>query len=59
MTAWRKASACGASNTCVETARAPHAVLVRDSADPEGPRLALSRDAFAGLLAAIKEGRRG
>ena len=51
---WRKARACGASNTCVEAARVERGVLVRDSADPDGGRLALSRREFADLLAAIK-----
>lgn len=75
MTAWRKSrsctadancvevaewrTACGASNTCVEVGAAPGVVAVRDSADPDGPRLALTRDAFAGMVAAIKEGGRG
>lgn len=66
---WRKSSRCGASNTCVEVAarsacsndsncvevgHAAGVVLVRDSADPDGPRLAMSRRTFAGLVAAIK-----
>ena len=51
---WRKARACGASSTCVEAARVERGVLVRDSADPDGGRLALSRLEFADLLAAIK-----
>jgi len=51
---WRKARACGASNTCVETARDERGVLVRDSADPAGPVLALTPAAWAGLLDAIK-----
>jgi hypothetical protein len=55
VTAWRKATRCGASNTCVQAVTAPGAVLVRDSADPHGPRLELSRAAFAALLEAIKE----
>lgn len=58
---WRKARACGANGTCVEVGHGQGhgVVLVRDSADPDGPRLALSRDAFAGMVAAIKEGGRG
>lgn len=68
---WRKSRHCGASNTCVEVAQSTACsndsncvevgqghgvVLVRDSADPGGPRLALSRAAFARMVAAIKEG---
>jgi len=56
---WRKARACGASNTCVETARDERGVLVRDSADPDGGHLALTRREFAGLLAAIRREGRG
>lgn len=69
---WRKSRHCGASNTCVEVAQSAacsndsncveigHSrgvVLVRDSTDPDGPRIALGRGQWAGLVAAIKEGR--
>ncbi|MCP9947217.1 DUF397 domain-containing protein [Actinomadura madurae] len=57
MTAWRKASACGASNTCVEVAEGDTAVLVRDSADTAGPVLALTPAAWTALLDTIKERR--
>lgn len=54
---WRIASRCGANTGCVEVGAGSTAVLVRDSTDPDGPRLALSRAAFGGLLASIREGR--
>lgn len=54
---WRKSTRCGASNTCVEVADARRAVLVRDSTDPDGPRIALDREQWAGLVAVIKEDR--
>ena len=54
---WRKSTRCGASNTCVEAARTGRRVLVRDSADPHSPALALTPAAWRGLLATIKEGR--
>ncbi|MFB4296776.1 DUF397 domain-containing protein [Actinomadura sp. NTSP31] len=54
---WRKASASGSSG-CVEVARAMGAVLVRDSKDVEGPVMAMTREAFAGLVAGIR-GRAG
>nr|WP_153535666.1 DUF397 domain-containing protein [Actinomadura macrotermitis] len=54
---WRKASR---SNTqggdCVEVARFPAAVGLRDSKDPEGPRLVLGRDAFKAFTDALKAG---
>ena len=57
-TAWRTSSRCGANGTCVAAAPAhPAGVLVRDSADPAGPVLALTPTAWAGLLDTIKEGR--
>ncbi|MQY06429.1 hypothetical protein ACRB68_45170 [Actinomadura sp. RB68] len=57
MIQWRKASR---SNTqggdCVEVARFPAAVGLRDSKDPEGPRLVLGRDAFKAFTDALKAG---
>ena len=39
--AWRKSSYSGANGgNCVEVADGPGSVLVRDSKDPDGPRLA-------------------
>lgn len=56
---WRKARACGANGTCVEVGHGQGhgVVLVRDSADPGGPRIALDREQWAGLVAVIKEDR--
>ncbi|MGI5322749.1 DUF397 domain-containing protein [Actinomadura nitritigenes] len=34
--------------------RFPQAVGIRDSKDPEGPRLVVGRDEFAALVAALK-----
>ena len=56
-TAWRKSTRCGANGTCVEAARAVRAVLVRDAADPDGPRIALTPGQWTSLLTAIKESR--
>ena len=36
---WRKSSYSGYNGDCVEDRRMPGAVLVRDSKDPDGPRL--------------------
>lgn len=52
---WRKASR-SASNggECVELASAPGVVAVRDSKDPDGPKLLVGRDEFAALVASLK-----
>jgi Domain of unknown function (DUF397) len=40
---WRKATySTGNGGNCVEVGTAPRAVAVRDSKDPEGPRLAFA-----------------
>ncbi|GLZ13018.1 DUF397 domain-containing protein [Actinomadura sp. NBRC 104425] len=55
---WRKSSRSNsAPATCVELAALPSAVAVRDSKDPEGPKLLLSPVAWANLASAIKTGQ--
>ncbi|MEU8800901.1 DUF397 domain-containing protein [Spirillospora sp. NPDC048819] len=52
---WRKSSRSGElGDNCVELAGLPEGVGVRDSKDPDGPKLLLGRDEFAALLAAVK-----
>ncbi|MFB4307183.1 DUF397 domain-containing protein [Actinomadura sp. GTD37] len=53
MTNWRKSSHSGGSATsdCVELARSPRAVGVRDSKDPSGPRIMLQVERFRRLAA--------
>lgn len=55
---WRKSSHSGSGNdTCVEVSTTlPGVVGVRDSVDPDGPRLAFSPAAWRSLTARIKEG---
>jgi hypothetical protein len=48
---WRKSSYSGADNQCIDLA---YVGLVRDSKNPEGPRL---RIGLSSLLAAIKDDR--
>ena len=54
---WRKSShSTGVQDeTCVELARFPSAVGVRDSKNPEAGHLAMSREQFARLSRRLKE----
>lgn len=53
--AWRKSSYSGGSGGgCVEVATLPGRVMVRDSKDPEGPRLAVSWDEWRAFVAALR-----
>ncbi|MBO2441445.1 DUF397 domain-containing protein [Actinomadura nitritigenes] len=52
---WRKASASREAE-CVEVASGRAGVLVRDSKDAAGPVIVLTRAAFAGLVADLREG---
>jgi hypothetical protein len=55
---WRKASHSGNNGGgCVEVAPAPGTVAVRDSKDPEGPRLAFSPEDWRSFTGEIKAGR--
>lgn len=51
---WVKSTYSGGEGQCIEWApghaRATGEFLVRDSKDPDGPHLALTRDGFAGLV---------
>ncbi len=56
--AWRKsARSAGNGGDCVEAApRSGHAVAVRDSKDPGGPKLAFTPGAWGTFLGALKSG---
>ena len=49
---WRKSSRSGGGN-CVEVAALPDRVMVRDSKDPEGPRLAVSPAEWRSFLRSL------
>jgi len=56
---WRKSSYSGSNGgNCVEVATAlPAAIAVRDSKDPDGPRLIFTPQDWATFTAAIRSGR--
>ncbi|QKW39324.1 DUF397 domain-containing protein [Actinomadura sp. NAK00032] len=52
---WRKSSrSTNNGGNCVELASIPGTVAVRDSKDPDGPKLLVTRRAFAALLSDLK-----
>ncbi len=53
--AWRKsARSQGNGGQCVEVAQALHVIGLRDSKDPDGGVLAVSRTTFTDFLTAVK-----
>ena len=54
---WRKASYSNSNGgACVEVATAAHPVAVRDSKDPDGPKLAFTAEAWDTFIEHIKHG---
>jgi hypothetical protein len=52
---WRKSrKSSDQGDACVEVARFPEAVGVRDSKDPDGPKLVLTREAFRSIIDDLK-----
>jgi hypothetical protein len=55
---WRKSSRSGSQGgQCVEVADLGSAVAIRDSKNPDGPKLAFSRREMAEFAARVKSGR--
>jgi hypothetical protein len=53
---WRKATRSGQTGQCVELADLEAAIAVRDSKDPDGPKLVLGRGSFRRLVGEIRSG---
>jgi hypothetical protein len=50
---WRRSSRSGTNGACVEVATLHGRVLVRDSKDPDGPRLALTPADWRSFLRSV------
>ncbi|MEU2790197.1 DUF397 domain-containing protein [Streptomyces sp. NPDC007100] len=54
---WTKSSYSGGNGACVEIAvPAPAAIAVRDSKDPDGPRLTFGTSAWSTFVAGVGKG---
>ena len=53
---WRKSSRSSANGQCVEVARLDEVVAVRDSKNPDGPKLILTRHEWASFLRGLRDG---
>ncbi len=53
---WRKSSRSTSAGNCVEMAEFGGRVAVRDSKDPDGPRLVFGQEAWRGFVAGIRAG---
>jgi hypothetical protein len=53
---WRKSSRSSGNGQCVEAASLGPSVAVRDSKNPDGPKLIFPSPAWAGLISKVKAG---
>lgn len=51
---WRKSTKSGSVQQCVEVALLPDATLVRDSKNPHGAHLSITRDRWHSFLTQLK-----
>lgn len=54
---WRKSTYSTAQGNCIETASLPGIVAVRDSKDPDGPKLVITLADWRNFTANVKAGR--
>jgi hypothetical protein len=52
---WRKSTYSNGSSSCVEAASQPGTVAVRDSKDPQGPRLAIPADRWLAFTRRVQD----
>jgi len=57
-TRWRTSTHSAANGCCVQAAALDDRILVRDSKNPDGPHLSLTRPAWAAFLTEVKTGGR-
>jgi len=55
-TVWRKSLASSTQGDCVEVASTDESVLVRDSQNPQGPRLFFSHSEWTAFLTGVRRG---
>jgi hypothetical protein len=55
LSAWYRSSRCE-SASCVEVMATSEAMLIRDSKDPLGPVLSLSREQYTQFVSAVRSG---
>jgi len=53
---WRKSTySSGGDGDCVEVATCPHTIHIRDSKNPNGPRLTLTPTTWAGFVELVRD----